>query len=53
MNDACKKLLAGMVVCAVAGRRERMFALYEKFQKENRLHVPIREILEWKKERIA
>ena len=42
-----------MVACAVVGDRERMWKLYDKYTKENRLHVPVEEILRAKREGIA
>lgn len=48
MTNACTRLVACMVVAAMAGEHERMYELYDEFVKENRLHVPVREILEAK-----
>ena len=48
MTDTCTRLVACMVVAAIAGEYERMHELYDEFVKENRLHVTVREILESK-----
>lgn len=52
MNDTCKQLVARMVISTMAGNKKITWGLYEKLQKENRLHVSVKEILEYK-ERIA
>lgn len=48
MTDTCTRLVACMVVAAIAGEHERMYELYDEFVKENRLYVTVREILESK-----
>jgi len=42
-----------MVISTMAGKKERTWKLYEKYQKEKTLHVPVKEILDWKKGRTA
>lgn len=53
MNDTSLKLMAQMILSTMAGNREKTWELYEQYQREKRLHVTIKEILEWKKEKTA
>ena len=48
MTDTCTRLVARMVVAAMAGRRTQVRELYEQYTKERRLHATVREILEVK-----
>jgi hypothetical protein len=49
VNDTCKKLVARMVVLTMVGDRETAQEVYEEYLRENRLHITVREILEWKR----
>jgi len=54
VNDTCKKLLARMVVLTMAGDKGATQELYQKYLRETRLHITVRELLEWKRQqRIA
>ena len=53
MNATCRKLLVQMVISVMAGENELLWELYEGFIKENRLHVPVEEILRAKREASA
>lgn len=53
MNATCRKLLVQMVISVMAGENELPWELYEGFIKENRLHVPVEEILRVKRKGIA
>ncbi len=48
MTDKALKLTWRMILNTMTGRREAVWGLYERYIKETRLHVPIREILEAK-----
>jgi hypothetical protein len=47
------KLIWRMVLNAVAGKSSRVEELYEEYERAIRLHVSVREILEWKGRKIA
>lgn len=53
MTNQAIKLVYRMVLATMAGKHERTEKLYEQYLKETRLHVPISEYLDWKKERTA
>lgn len=48
MNDKALKLTWRMILNTMTGSKHRTWELYDKYIKETRLHVPIREILEAK-----
>jgi len=47
------KLIGQMVLSTIAREKDRTWDLYEKYILETRLHVPVREYAEWRKERTA
>ena len=48
------KLVARMVVLTMAGEKGAAQELYQKYLRETRLYVTVRELLEWKRQqRIA
>ena len=54
MNEACKQLVARMIVNTMVGRQAQTKKLYEEYFRERYLHVPVEEILRSKrKEGIA
>lgn len=53
MNDEALKLVWRMVLNCIAGYRDRNEKLYELYLRERHLYVTIREILEYKRERVA
>ena len=53
MNEACKQLVARMIVNTMAGRQSQVKKLYEEYFKERYLHVPVEEILRAKREGLA
>ena len=54
VNNICKQLVARMLVNVMAGNSEKVWSLYDMYYKEQRLHVPVEEILRSKrKEGIA
>lgn len=42
------KLLYRMIIAAIAGKSERLAELYDRYTRESRLHVSIKEILDYK-----
>ena len=53
MNEKALKLVWLMVISTIAKKMERTWELYEQYMLETRLHVPVKEYLEWRKERTA
>ena len=53
VNNICKQLVARMLVNVMAGNSEKVWSLYDMYYKEQRLHVPVEEILRAKREEIA
>ena len=53
MNDTCLKLIARMILNIMVGDREKTWELYEKYKREKRLHVTVKEYIEWRKEMTA
>ena len=53
MNDEAIKLVWRMVLNCMAGQKERNKELYELYLRERHLYVTIREILEYKRERVV
>jgi len=54
VNATCRKLLVQMVINVMAGDKKTAWHLYDLYLKEQRLHVPVSEILRSKrKEGIA
>ena len=53
MNDKAVKLLWQMVISTMAKKMERTWELHEQYMLETRLHVPVKEYIEWRKERTA
>lgn len=53
MNNKAVKLLWQMVISTIAKKMERTWELYEQYMLETRLHVSVKEYIEWRKERIA
>jgi len=53
MNEACKQLVARMIVNTMVGRQAQTKKLYEEYFRERYLHVPVEEILRAKREGIA
>ena len=53
MNEKALKLVWLMVISTIAKKMERTWELYEQYMLETRLHVSVKEYIEWRKERIA
>ena len=53
MNEKALKLVWLMVISTIAKKMERTWELYEQYMLETRLHVPVKEYIEWRKERTA
>lgn len=53
MNEKALKLIWRMVLATMAGNNKIIWALYDEYILETRLHVPVKEYLEWREERIA
>mgnify|MGYP001768019105 CR=1 FL=1 len=53
LNDKAVKLLWQMVISTMAKKMERTWELYEQYMLETRLHVPVKEYIEWREERTA
>jgi len=53
MSETCVKLIARMILSTMVGEQKRTWELYEQYKRETRLHVPVKEYLEWRKERTA
>lgn len=53
MNDACMKLVIRMILNTMNGNSEAVWELYEKYKRETRLHVTVKEYIEWRKEMTA
>ncbi len=53
MSETCVKLIARMILSTMVGEQKRTWDLYEQYQKERQLFVPVEEYLEWRKEQTA
>ena len=53
MTDACVNLIYGMILNAMSGNSEAVWELYEQYKRETRLHVTVKEYIEWRKEMTA
>jgi len=53
LNEKALKLVWLMVLSTMAKTKGRTRALYEEYILETRLHVPVSEYVEWRKERTA
>jgi len=53
LNEKALKLVWLMVLSTMAKKMGRTWELYEQYMLETRLHVPVREYVEWRKGRIA
>ena len=53
MNEKALKLVWLMVISTMAKTKGRTWALYEDYIRETRLHVPVKEYIEWREERTA
>lgn len=53
MNEKALKLIFQMVISTITREKERTWALFEEYILETRLHVPVSEYVEWRKERTA
>jgi hypothetical protein len=42
-----------MIIAAIAGKPDRIAELYEAYAREQRLHVTVAEIVEWKERESA
>lgn len=49
MNEEALKLVARMVVSSMAGKRKWVHDLHEKYLRATRLHVTIREYIDWRR----
>lgn len=47
-NEKVLKLVWLMVISTMAKKNERTWALYEDYIRETRLHVPVKEYIEWR-----
>jgi len=53
LNDKAVKLLWQMVISTISKKIERTWELYEQYMLETRLHVPVKEYIEWREGRTA
>ena len=53
MNEKALKLVWLMVISTMAKKNERTWELYEQYMLETRLHVPVKEYIEWREGRTA
>ncbi len=53
MNDACLQLVARMILLTMTGKHKQTWDLYEQYKRETRLHVTVKEYIEWRKEMTA
>ena len=53
MNEKALKLVWLMVISTIAKKMERTWELYEQYMLETRLHVSVKEYIEWREERTA
>ena len=51
MNEKALKLVWQMVISTMVKKMERTLELYEQYMLETRLHVPVKEYIEWREER--
>ena len=47
------KLVWRMILATMAGKKRRTQELYDQYILETRLHVPVKEYTEWRKEQTA
>ena len=53
MNEKALKLVWLMVISTIAKKIDRTWELYEQYMLETRLHVSVKEYIEWREERTA
>lgn len=53
MGEKAMKLVWRMVLSTIARKKDRTWDLYEQYILETRLHVPVKEYTEWRRERTA
>ena len=53
LNEKALKLVWLMVLSTMAMKSERTWELYEQYMLETRLHVPVKEYIEWREGRTA
>lgn len=51
MTDACVNLVYRMILNTMKGNNNKVWELYDEYQKEKRLHATVEEILDWKQKK--
>ena len=53
MSDKAAKLIWQMILATMEGKKKKTWAIYDRYILETRLHVPIKEYLDWRKGQVG